>query len=154
MLTNTNDLIADFVRVAMLSGLSIIERDIAHQTLRAPHTQPTLPDNSQAVYVFSLSNLPFTVLKVGKVGPNSNARFQSQHYNPNSAGSNLAKSLLNQKDVWEQLGIQSLTERNVGEWIRKHTDRDHFFLSANQAALCLSLLEVVVQCRLHPVFEG
>ncbi len=83
MLTNTNDLIADFVRVATLSGLSIVKRDIAHETLRAPHTQPTLPDNSQAVYVFSLSNPPFTVLKVGKVGPNSNARFQSQHYNPN-----------------------------------------------------------------------
>jgi hypothetical protein len=32
-------------------------------------------------------------LKIGKVGPNSHARYVSQHYNARSAGSNLAASL-------------------------------------------------------------
>ncbi|MEZ5443441.1 MAG: hypothetical protein R3F15_18365 [Lysobacterales bacterium] len=35
-----------------------------------------------------------TSLKIGLAGPNSAARFNNQHYNPNSANSNLAKSLL------------------------------------------------------------
>jgi hypothetical protein len=58
-----------------------------------------------AAHVFSLSKnygdrVPAgrnRILKVGKAGCNSNARFQSQHYNPSSAPSNLAHSLLEVK---------------------------------------------------------
>jgi hypothetical protein len=50
---------------------------------------------------------PNRVLKVEKVGANRAARFCSQHYLPGSAGSNLAKSLLNERVLWAYLGIES-----------------------------------------------
>ncbi len=154
MIANPNILIADFVRVARIAGCRISEEEIDHQVLRAPHLQPSLRKGWQAVYVFSMPTSPLQVLKVGKAGPNSNARFQFQHYNPQSAPSNLAKSLISQKDTWTQLGIQSLDEGNVGQWIQQYVDRDNFFLKAGHGSLLLSLLEVFLQCRLQPIFEG
>src|SRR5712691_7628687 len=115
---NPATLIADFVQVASLSGVKLSETDIVHQVLAAPHTPPTdIPESKTAVYVFSWGD---QCLKVGKVGPNSNARYTSQHYNPKSSNSNLAKSIL--KDKME-LGLAHLDETNVGEWIKKETDR-------------------------------
>ena len=55
------------------------------------HIPLRLPANRAAVYIFKWND---TYLKVGKVNANSNARYQSQHYNPNSSKSNLSKSLL------------------------------------------------------------
>ena len=154
MISNPRRLISDFVGVATLSGFSINKRDITHEVLCAPHVPTQLPKGKQAVYVFSTSTPSPIVLKVGKVGPRSNARFQSQHYNPRSAKGNLAKSLLEHQDLWKQLGIRVLDEASVGEWITTHTDRDHFFLTASQERPLLNLLEVFLQCRLRPVFEG
>jgi hypothetical protein len=52
------------------------------------------------------------VLKVGKVAPNSDARFRSQHYTT-SGRSTLAKSLLAHPIVWPWLGITQLDEASV-----------------------------------------
>jgi len=74
-----------------------------------------------AAYVFSLSECYGKVvpaganrtLKVGKAGCNSNAWFQSQHYNPMSAQSNLARTLIEVKILWSYLGIVDMRESNV-----------------------------------------
>lgn len=52
-------------------------------------------------------------LKIGKVGPKNNARFQNQHYNPNSAQSNLAKSIINDANM-----ISVIRETSIGKWIK------------------------------------
>ncbi len=53
------------------------------------------------------------MVKVGKVGANSSARFCSQHYLPGSSGSNLAKSLLSERVLWPYLGIDSLDVEGI-----------------------------------------
>jgi hypothetical protein len=154
MIPNPRPMLEDFAHVATLSGFLVRDIEIRHEVLRAPHQPPALPSASQAVYVFSLAREPGIVLKVGKVGANSNARFQSQHYNPESAGSNLAKSLIERRDLWGQLGLEGEAANNIGIWIREHTDRDHFFMTSDSNPLLLALLEVFLQCRLKPIFEG
>src|SRR4028119_878965 len=93
---NFEELIADFVKVAALCGIRISIDDVQFEALPAPHQRPkTLPIGKKAVYVFCTAS---QCLKVGKVGLRSRARFTSQHYHPGSSISNLAKSLLNDKD--------------------------------------------------------
>lgn len=154
MIENVHGLISDFVTVAGLSGFSIMSADIVHEILYAPHRPVNLPIGKQAVYVFSLANPHSVVLKVGKVGSNSNARFLSQHYNPKSSNSNLSKSLLKNELTWGKLGINTLSEVSVGNWIKQNTDRDNFYINSEFGLSLLSLLEVFLQCRLQPVFEG
>ena len=154
MLSNPQDLVRDFVQVANLSGFVINAEAIKHEVLPAPHKARSLPSGKQAAYVFSLARPDTTVLKIGKVGPRSNARFLSQHYNPNSSGSNLAKSLLLHPETWRQLGIASLREDTVGDWLKEHTARDHFYMNADQSKLLLNLLETFLHGRLRPLFEG
>ena len=135
---------------------------VEHEVQRAPHQPHSLPPGKAAVYVFSLSDSfgkgspagSHRVLKVGKTGPNSNARFQSQHYNLGSSGSNLAKSLLSHRILWPYLGLNELSETNVAEWIESNTDRDHFYLDVKTGDECLSDLERYLRARLGPVFEG
>lgn len=154
MIANSAELIRDYLQVAHLAGLAISEADLLYERLAAPHRPPTLPKDKQAVYIFSLAAAPHTVLKVGKAGAKSGARFSSQHYKPGRARSNLARSLTLSPDKWPQLGIASLNKDNVAAWIYANTEREHFFLPAAHGTLALSLLEVFVQCRLNPLFEG
>jgi hypothetical protein len=93
------------------------------------------------------------VLKVGKVGPKSNARFQSQHYNPGSSNSNLAKALLASRGLWLYLGITALDESTVASWIKNHFDRDNFYLDAADVEH-LGALEKYIKARFGPAFEG
>jgi len=93
------------------------------------------------------------VLKVGRVGLRSGARFQYMHYNPGSAQSTVAGSLLKSKVLWRYLGITELNSINVGNWIREHTDRDHFYLEAEDESL-LAELERFLRGILGPAFEG
>jgi hypothetical protein len=154
MLSNPQGLLHDFVEVAALSGFEIQPTAVLHEVLPAPHQPPSLPKGKQAVYVFSLAGHGAPVLKVGKVGPRSNARFMSQHYNPNSSQSNLAKSLLKHPETWQRLGITTLDENSVGDWLKTHTARDHFYLDAKQSNFLLNLLEAFLHGRLRPLFEG
>ena len=64
------------------------------------------------VYSFWL-NESGEALKIGVAGPNSAARFSSQHYNENSANSNLAKSLLK----------SSVCNGDAKAWIKSNTYR-------------------------------
>jgi hypothetical protein len=142
-------LISDFIRVSELAGLEIKEQYIQIESLPAPHIPPsTLPSGRMAVYVFHWGN---RCLKVGKVGPKSQARYISQHYSPRSSNSNLAKSILKDKSV---TGINEIDEHTVGNWVKQNTDRVNFLIPESFGIPLLSLLEAFLQCRLRPCFEG
>ncbi|MFC2013296.1 hypothetical protein ACFLU8_00145 [Chloroflexota bacterium] len=124
-------LIKDFLDVARISGFPLSQRQIEFRVLSAPHRQPSrLPAGKKAIYVFSAKDC---YLKVGKAGPNTQARFTSQHYNSKSTKSNLAKSMLKSKALLKsrlpsvsQLEIDQLSEQNVKSWIEDNTTRYHF----------------------------
>ena len=144
-----DQLIADFASVSRIAGVSIPDDAITAEVLRKPHAPPTsLPPGKMAVYVFLCAD---SCLKVGKVGPRSQARYTSQHYNPNSSNSNLARSILKQGLT---LGLPSLTETTVGNWIKTETDRVNFLLDQKLGIRVLCLMESFLQCRLKPKFEG
>jgi hypothetical protein len=161
MIKNADDVIASFQAALAQSGLGLLHSQIEYAAQPAPHRPHSLPGGKCAVYVFSLSQAwgsgcpagPDRVLKVGKAGPNSNARFQSQHYNPNSAASSLAGSLSRCKILWPYLGITRLAPEDVGEWIRKHVDRQNFYLDAADQPL-LRLFETYLSGTLGSAFEG
>ncbi len=142
-------IINDFCHVARLAGVNLQYNDIITEHLGAPHHPPTsLPQGKMAVYVFSFGN---ECLKVGKVGPRSQARYTSQHYNPGSSRSNLAKSILTHQKA---LGLGKLNESNVADWIKQNTDRINLLIDKHMGMQILSLLEAFLQCRLKPKFEG
>ena len=146
---DVEQIILDFVHVAELAGINVKKDDIQIERLTAPHTPPsTLPKGKMAVYVFHWNNQCF---KVGKVGPKSQARYTSQHYNPKSSNSNLSKSIL--KDI-PTLGIKDITDKNVGSWVKTNTERVNFLIPESLGIPLLSLLEAFLQCRLKPRFEG
>jgi hypothetical protein len=92
-------------------------------------------------------------LKVGKASANCNARFQSQHYSTKAATGTLAATLVKTKILWPYIGIASLDESNIRAWIEANTERDNFYLKADDAHL-LGKLETYLKGRLGPVFEG
>ena len=146
---NFKHLVEDFKKVARLAGMEVSDKDIALEIEKSPHRPPTsLPSGKMAVYVFMWGD---DCLKVGKVGTRSQARYTSQHYNPNSSNSNLAKSILKHKN---ELGLTNLTESTIGNWIKSNTDRMNFILNRELGIPVLTLLEAFLQCRLRPKFEG
>lgn len=161
VMTDAESLIAHFGQDATKAGIDGWPCPLHSEVLPAPHRPTTLPAGSTAVYVFALSaaagqSAPCgtgTVVKVGKAGPNSEARFRYMHYNPGSSNSNLAKSLLTHPILWPWLGIQHLTFNSVGDWIRANLDRTNFFLPAGHPQI-LATLEVYIRARVGSVFEG
>ena len=141
--------IEDFKTVACLAGVELPAEAINFENLSAPHVPPTrLPFGKMAVYVFSRGP---DVLKVGKVGAKSQARYTSQHYNPNSAMSTLAGSILADR---EGLGLADVNEASVGWWIRENIDRVNFLMDERFGVPVLTLLETFLHCRLKPRYEG
>src|SRR3954453_16960248 len=106
MLIEPGTLVRDFTVAVTALRLDGWPCDLRTELMHAPHQQPKLPPGYGAVYAFALSSSTSSeagagmVLKVGKVGPNSEPRFRYQHYSPTSAGSTLAKSLLAHPIVW------------------------------------------------------
>jgi hypothetical protein len=99
-------ILADFPENAERLGVAGWPATLDVEYLPAPHRPKALRPNHGAVYVFALADHTTSaagagrVLKVGRVGPNSNARFQSQHYSPGSARSNLANSIVKYEVLW------------------------------------------------------
>ena len=161
MIENIEGLLTAFAESARAVKLMPVLPSLRHEVLRAPHKPPPrLPVGYAAVYIFSLSGdygagCPAganRVLKVGKVGANSSARFCSQHYLPNSANSNLARSVINEKVLWAYLGISTLDESTVKSWMLAHLERDHIFVPAGEGTE--REIERYCRGRLGPVFEG
>jgi len=143
------DLTSDFKQVAALAGIVLQEADLIADVLPAPHSPPaSLGADNMAVYCFFWRD---ECLKVGKVGPKSQARYTSQHYLPNSSMSNLAKSILKEQ---RRMGLENLNESTVGDWIKQETTRVNFILNSSVGVSALNLLEAFLQCRLIPKFEG
>lgn len=158
---NPDELVADFDNAARTAGVAGWPCPLRIEILRAPHRQPMLPDGLAAVYTFALSGeagriAPAgagAVLKVGRVGARSGARFNSQHYSPRSAGSSLAKSLIRYRVMWPWLGVEQLDESRVKGWMLGGLDRFHFFVPADRSEV-VAELEVYVRARVGSVFEG
>jgi hypothetical protein len=157
---NTDELKKDFLEVARIARTPVAESDLFIERLGVPHTATNLRKGTVAAYIFLLGD---RCLKVGKAGPNSNARFLSQHYNPASSRSNLATSILNNKERVAGLAppnlreaIGTLDDSTISQWIKDNTTRINFFMPAKptNAAFVLNLLEAFLQCRLCPEFEG
>lgn len=141
--------IDDFRTVAHLAGVDLPGDAINIEVLPAPHVPPTkLPVAKMAVYVFSRGP---DILKVGKVGAKSQARYTSQHYNPGSAASTLAASVLADR---EWLGLGDVEPASVGPWIRENIDRVNVLMDERLGIPVLTLLEAFLQCRLKPRYEG
>jgi hypothetical protein len=159
MVNNASFLIGEFYKALRRHAPAHYKRNsICHELLKAPHDNPDMPPAKCAVYVFSLASVAKCpaganrVLKVGRVGQNSNARFKHQHYRPGSANSTLSASIKNNPILWKYLGVGEKVQ-DFGKWLRENTDRDHFFIDAACQEV-QSALEVYLKGVLGPVFEG
>jgi hypothetical protein len=158
MLVAPDELIAEFSTAADQLGIDGWPCHLEGELISAPHRQTGLRPGFGAVYAFALSQHSTSaagagmVLKVGKAGSNSDARFRSQHYTL-SAGSSLAKSLLGHRIVWPWLGIDQLDEVTVKPWMLANLDRLHIFVPT-RSPLVLPVLEMYVRARVGSVFEG
>ena len=159
MLQNPGLIVEVFTKALKIAAYFSLEKsEIIHELIRAPHDYPSLPRGMCAVYVFSLRSNTLTpagpnrVLKVGKVGINSHARFKYQHYKFDSAKSTLAGAIKNNRILWDYIGYDT-SSRDLDSWLRANTDRDHFFLSAQRQNI-LPLLEAYIRGVLGPVYEG
>lgn len=144
-----SEALADFRKVAALAHAPSIGDCITVEIMRSPHRQPkSLPAGKRAVYAFFLNA---QALKVGQAGPNSNARYTSQHYNPKSAGSSLARSILANP---AKVGVPGIAASGIGDWIKEHTDRVNLLAPASLGDSFVSLLETFLHVRWKPTFEG
>src|SRR5262249_19527928 len=116
------------VKVAALTDIEISENDITIELWPAPHKPSALPKGKIAVYAFFLQD---ECLKIGKANSKSSARYHSQHYNPNSANSNLAKSIL--------LERSDLVEADINAWIKQNISRANFLISDIHSVETLNL---------------
>lgn len=146
--TDVEDALKDFITVASLARTALQPEELLVEYLEAPHRPPRrLPSGKMAVYGFWHDG---EWLKIGLAGPKSNARYKSQDYNPNSAGSNLAKSLMNDSRM---SGIPDFNRSAPGDWIRSATCRVNILLDAKHDLLLLALLEAFLHLRLNPRYE-
>ena len=110
------------------------------------HLPVQLPNNFAAVYIFKWND---QYLKVGKVNSNSNARYQSHHYNPDSSPSNLSKSLLRAAEFQALLG-----DGIVGEWIKENTTRFNILIPVHLGKNFVHFAEAFFILKCNPKFEN
>lgn len=135
-------------QICTLLGKSIDLSKIQIIDQKAPHRSIKLKENSMAIYMFKYKD---TFLKIGKVNSKSSARFTSQHYNPNSARSNLAKSILEDTAFCKK---HSINENNIKEWIYENLDRIDILLDVSLGVFVLNLLEASLHYKYKPIYEG
>jgi hypothetical protein len=137
-----------FQTVAELGRVDLSESDLQVEFLDAPHRPPTrLPTGKMAVYGFWGDGC---WLKIGIAGPNSNARYTSQHYNAGSAPSTLAASLLASPAM---SAVEGFDAARPGNWIRTSAHRVNILLPAEKPRELLALLEAFLHLRLRPRHE-
>ena len=138
----------DFATVAGLGCAPICWEDFELEYWEAPHKPPSrLPQGTMAVYGFWYAG---QWLKIGLAGPNSGARYTSQHYSPNSAPSTLAASVVNDPHMVRSGGFSS---NAVGDWIKSETSRVNILVDAKHGMSQLRLLEAFLHVRLKPRYE-
>jgi hypothetical protein len=137
--------LGDFIEVCKLAGAIVKSDDISAIFSPAPHAPTGLPKGMMAAYGFYHDK---RWLKIGIVGPNSNARFRSQHYLPHSSKSNLAQSLLKDSSTSSFIEVHM-----VGEWIKANCHRMNILLRDSLDLSLLRLLEAFLHARLKPRYE-
>ncbi len=143
------DALSDFQIVSELVGNPMTLSSDNIDLCPAPHRPPSrLPEGMMAVYGFWWNG---EWLKIGKAGPNSNARYTSQHYNPRSARSTLAASLAADERM---VGIPEFDSSTPGDWIKSATSRVNILLPSKSGNGLLALLEAFLHERLKPRYEG
>jgi len=135
------------VAIKLALGKYIAKGKIQIIDCGVPHSPTSLPEGKMAVYTFFYKN---ECLKIGKAGPNSNARYLSQHYNPKSSQSNLAKSLL----ADEKFPVKTFNEENIGDWIKQNIRRINILVDKDLNIYILNLIEAFAQLYFHPRYEG
>ena len=145
------DIISEFDRT-ILDVSTILGRPIEKHKYRiidrgVPHQPKVLPVQTMGVYTFWYEG---EFLKIGKAGPKSNARFFSQHYNPRSARSTLAASIL--QDA--RMQGKGIDEGNVGQWIKNNCRRIDILLDSDLGIFSLELIEAALHYKYEPVYEG
>ena len=160
MLIAPDDLIKDFGIAASAAGTNGWPCEMRGELLSAPHRPPSgLPAGYGAVYAFALRSSSTAaagggrVLKVGKTGPNSAARFTSQHYSPGSARSTLAGSIIRYPILWPWLGITAEDAADIRHWMTRNLDRMHIFVRQPSPEF-LTTVELYVRARIGSVYEG
>ena len=129
-------------------GKPIAGQDYEIEDRGKPHVPPTkMPPEKMAVYTF-IYNGQF--LKIGKANQKSEARFTYQHYNPNSARSTLAKSILNDTKLTDA----RLDDNNIGEWIKNNCLRVDIIINERLGVFTLNLIESILHYRYEPKYEG
>ena len=141
--------IIDLCHAARIAGLNVNPNELTILKWDAglnTHIPLPLPLNSAAVYIFEWNKV---YLKVGKVNSNSNARYQSQHYNPNSSNSNLSKSLLSITEFQSLIG-----DSRIGDWIKMHTTRYNIIIPINLGKNFVHFAEAFFILKCQPKFES
>ena len=133
------------IGVVRLAGTHIDNLQIEIIDRGCPHKPKSLPAGKMGIYMFKYGE---RFLKIGKAGPKSNARFHSQHYNPDSSNSNLAKYLIGDNDISLIAGM------SIGEWIRTNVRRIDILLDPSLGIHVLSLVEAFLHCKFNPKYEG
>lgn len=160
LMTNIDKVVEDFVAWATGQGLGPARAEVRVERLGRPHAPTALPSGWQGVYGFRFQD---TWLKVGKAGPKSGPRWISQHYNPGSAMSTLAFSLVKYGHYATidhpslpglRTTLRGVSPDHIGEWIKRSTERVNLLVRAEMGASGLSRLESIAHARLSPVFEG
>ena len=130
------DAVADFQAVTALARFPLGSNDFQIEYLESPHTPPScLPLGKMAVYAFWHEG---EWLKIGLAGPNSNARYTSQHYHPNSAQSTLSGSLCRDSRMANCAGFDVAAP---GKWIKSQCCRANVLLDCKHGPLVLAMLE-------------
>ena len=130
-------------------GNEIKKDDVEIYDRGLPHNSPKhLTKNHRAVYLFLYGD---EYLKIGKVNENSNARYTTGHYGFNHP-STLAKSIIRDEDFAQTNGIN---EFNVADWIKQNCRRiDIEISSILYDEFAVSLIEIILQYKLRPKYEG
>ena len=146
---DVTDALVAFSRVTELAGVQVNRNQIDVDFHDAPHRPPSsLPAGKMAIYGFwGLGRW----LKIGMVGPKSQARYTSQHYKRGSAISTLAASLANDPAMADVAGLDPAAP---GAWIRSSCHRVNILLPSALGRPVLALLEAFLHLRLRPRYEG
>lgn len=138
----------DFLRVSILAEYKLSQDELELQVLPPPHTANALPKGKMAVYGFAYNG---EWLKIGMAGSKSSARFHSQHYNPKSARSTLAASLIKDEVFWSSIPH---SDDEVGQWLKSEVFRFNILVNAEHPKELIKLLEAFLHLRLKPRYEG
>src|SRR5699024_9368947 len=122
----------------VVEGYEIIDRGL-------PHKSKSLPIGMMGVYSFWYND---RFLEIGKAGSKRGPRFLSQHYNPKSAQSTLAASILRDPDML-QFGI---TEENVGVGIKENCRWIDNLVNVELGIIKWGLIDAVLHYKYEPKY--